>query len=217
MEAEVLYCDNHLLVLNKPAGLLSQPNDSDADSLESIGKHYLKKKFQKPGNVFLEAVHRLDKQASGIVLFARTSKALSRLNQTQREGHFQKKYLALAEGRLSNGELIDYLRHDSYRAVVDPNGKRCHLKYRALKNESDYTFLKIYLLTGRYHQIRAQFAIKGHPLLGDRKYGSKFSHDIIFLHHSYLEFFHPVSKKNLVFRAALPHFWSAFIAASPIS
>jgi len=190
---EILYCDNHLLVLNKPAGLLTQPNQTSADSLEAFGKRYLKERFNKPGNVFLEAVHRLDRPVSGVVLFARTSKALSRLHDSQRNGLFQKHYLAIAEGDLDNGELIDHLKHDERRAAIDPNGKLCHLKYRALKNMSDYTLLKISLKTGRYHQIRAQFANRGHPLLGDRKYGSNSSFDTLFLHHLSLQIPHPIT------------------------
>ncbi len=199
MEPEVLFCDNHILVLNKPAGMLTQPNQTSADSLEAFGKLYLKERFNKPGNVFLEAVHRLDRPASGIVLFARTSKALSRLQKSQREGLFQKEYLAKAEGELTSGELIDFLRHDSNRAVIDPNGKRCHLKYEAIKSTREYTLLRISLYTGRYHQIRAQLAHKGHPLMGDQKYGSRFPRETFYLCHKKLSFPHPISGELLIF------------------
>lgn len=207
MEPEIIYCDNHLLVLNKPAGLLTQPNQTASDSLEAFGKCYLKERFNKPGNVFLEAVHRLDRPVSGIVLFARTSKALSRLNEAQRQGHFLKEYLALAEGNLSSGEWIDYLRHDSNRAVADPNGKRCRLTFNSLQQKDRCTLVKIVLETGRYHQIRAQFALRGHPLVGDKKYGSSISTEMLFLHHCTLGFSHPVTGEHLKFSALPPPYW----------
>ncbi len=213
-DPEILYCDNHLLVLNKPAGLLTQPNGTGSDSLEAFGKRYLKVRFSKPGNVFLEAVHRLDRPVSGVVLFARTSKALTRLHDAQRQGLFQKEYLALAEGKLGEGEWVDYLRHDANRAVADPSGKRCQLKYRALKNSRNYTLVKIILKTGRYHQIRAQFAYRGHPLVGDRKYGSSISNETLFLHHFSLGFPHPVTGELLAITAPLPPPWAPFVDAS---
>lgn len=191
---EILFCDNHLLVVNKPAGLLSQPDASDSPSIEELAKAYLKERFQKPGNVFLEAVHRLDRPVSGILVFARTSKALSRLNQAQREGVFQKEYLALVEGLLADeGELVDHLRHDAHLAVADPAGKECRLTYSVIEKRGDCTLLRVKLKTGRYHQIRAQFALRGHPVVGDRKYGSSTLSDLLFLHHNRLSFPHPIS------------------------
>lgn len=196
----ILYCDNHLLVLDKPAGMLTQPNDSDDDSLEALGKQYLKDRFHKPGNVFLEAVHRLDRPVSGVVLFARTSKALSRLNQLQREGRFYKEYIAKVEGDLSDGEFVDYLKHVDHRAVIDPTGKRCHLTFEVLKDEG---LVRILLRTGRYHQIRAQFAHHGYPILGDQKYGGDPA-ERLFLHHHLLRFPHPISDEILSIRSSLP-------------
>ena len=193
----ILFCDNHLLIMAKPAGLLTQPNESGEDSLEAQGKRYVKERFAKPGNVFLEAVHRLDKPVSGIVLFARTSKALSRLQKSQREGAFEKKYHALVEGTVTKGEWIDYLRHDDFRAVIDPAGKRCCLHYEALETDKETTLVEITLLTGRYHQIRAQCAHHGHPIVGDVKYDSKRKSSRLMLHHAHLTFPHPISGEAL--------------------
>ncbi len=201
MDPEVLYCDNHLLVLEKPAGMLTQPNESEDDSLEAFGKRYLKERFSKPGNVFLEAVHRLDRPVSGVVVFARTSKALSRLNKAQREGLFHKRYIACVEGNLSDGEFVDYLLHDSHRAVVDPKGKRCVLHYHVLEHKDGMTLVEIDLKTGRYHQIRAQFAHNGHPIVGDVKYGSKREAKRVLLQHHILQAPHPISGEILTFKA----------------
>lgn len=212
-EGRVLFCDNHVLVLGKPAGLLTQPNESDDPSLELMGKLWLKEKFQKPGNVFLHALHRLDRPVSGIVLFARTSKALSRLNQSLRELRFQKEYLALVEGEFpeKEGTLEHYLeRGDFITTPVEkenPNGKKSLLTFERLQIKNNFTFLKIKLLTGRYHQIRAQFAAEGYPVLGDGKYGSKNPSKHLFLHHTRLSFPHPVSQEILSFESPMPSAW----------
>lgn len=206
----ILYVDNHLLVLNKPAGMLTQPNDTDAHSLESFGKEWLKREFHKPGAVFLGAVHRLDRPVSGIVLFARTSKALSRLNASMRAHEFQKDYIAVVEGVLEKPEgiLEHYLVHDDYCArtvsAKEPGAKRCELHYQVLKIQQGKTVVRITLVTGRYHQIRAQFAAEGHPVLGDQKYGSTHSSDHLLLHHTLLVFPHPVTHETLRFEVPPP-------------
>lgn len=216
MEPEVIFCDNHVLLLNKPAGLLTQPNQTTADSLEAWGKRYLKERFKKPGNVFLEAVHRLDRPVSGLVLFARTSKALRRLQEAQREDTFQKEYLALVEGSVSDGEYTDHLEHGEGRAFRSQNGKLSCLKFRALKKQRDYTLVQVTLLTGRYHQIRVQFASRGHPVLGDRKYGSSHTSKTLFLHHHAFTFPHPISGERSTYYAPLPASWTAYIG-SPLA
>jgi 23S rRNA pseudouridine1911/1915/1917 synthase len=138
MLPEVIFEDNHILVVNKPSGLLTQPSGTDHESLEAICKAYIKAKYKKPGAVFLEAVHRLDKPASGIVLFARTSKALSRLNETLRSKQCKKIYIAHVEGKLptKEGTLEHYLKHDNhYAAIVDgqhPEAKLSNLHYRVI-------------------------------------------------------------------------------------
>lgn len=215
MQPEVLFCDNHLLVLNKPAGLLTQPNHTTDPSLEQWGKVWVKEKFSKPGNVFLHAVHRIDRSVSGIVLFARSSKALSRLHAAQREGLLRKSYLALVEGSppQEEGSLEHYLVHDSFRAkVTSPGnleGKKCILKYRALKKTRGYTLLSLLLLSGRYHQIRAQLGAIGCPILGDQKYGSNSPFDMLTLHHGHLAIPHPITQEILFWETPPPAHWPA--------
>jgi len=201
MLPEILFEDNHLFVVNKPAGVLTQPSGTDQPSLEGICKQWIKEKHQKPGNVFLEAIHRLDKPVSGIVLFAKTSKALSRLQESMRNRKSKKIYIALVEGHLkeSKGTLEHYLLHDDYRARIasqnEPEAKLARLHYSVLEHKEDDTRIEIELETGRYHQIRAQFSAIGHPIVGDKKYGSKvtFKNDSIALHHARLVIPHPIT------------------------
>ncbi len=189
----VLYLDNHLLALDKPAGMLTQPNQSSELSLQEVGKRLLKKQFKKPGAVFLEPVHRLDRPVSGIVLFARTSKALSRLQAAQRAKSFRKIYWARHEGSLPDrsGQLIHYLEHGNHLAFEHPKGKKCCLLYKQLPNGGT----EIELVTGRYHQIRAQLSLVGCPILGDQKYGSKVTLDRIELYHTRMSFPHPITQE----------------------
>ncbi|MCB1107890.1 MAG: RluA family pseudouridine synthase [Chlamydiia bacterium] len=206
---DILYEDNHLLAINKPKGLLTQPTPTQAESLETLAKTWIKTKYQKKGNVFLHPIHRLDKPVSGIVLFARTSKALSRLNSQMREHLIEKTYLAEVEGLLekSSGELFHHLARTSYRTLVQKNskggeGKPAHLSYTVLKEESHSTHVLITLHTGRYHQIRAQFAHIGHPIIGDVKYGAKkTSSSSIALHHAILTFYHPITNQKLTIQS----------------
>ena len=173
-----LYVDNHVLALDKPCGLLTQPSGQTADSLERQGKELIRQMFAKPGNVFLEAVHRVDRPACGVVLFARTSKALSRLNAAMRGHGCVKRYRAIlaATPRDHDGELTDWLVHDDFRARAaspgEPGARECRLAYRVLRTlPGGRALVDIGLETGRYHQIRAQFALRGCPLLGDTRYG----------------------------------------------
>lgn len=209
---QIVFEDNHLLVVNKPAGLLTQPSGTSQDSLEAQAKVYIKQKYNKPGNVFLEAIHRLDKPVSGLVVFAKTSKALSRLNAAQREKSSQKIYLALIERPLSqpSGTLQHYLVHEDYRARIahpgDPEAKRSVLHYRTTGEREGFPLVEIELETGRYHQIRAQFAAAGSPLLGDKKYGSRvsFPQAEIALHHFRITLLHPITQEILTFEIAPP-------------
>jgi 23S rRNA pseudouridine1911/1915/1917 synthase len=189
------YVDNHLLVGIKPAGIETQPD------FEEIMKEAVKKKFHKPGKVFLHAVHRLDKPVSGLVLFARTTKALSRLNELMRNRSIVKGYKAIVEGKMPalSGELIHYLVHGDYRAELsvkgDPRAKEAILTY-VQKGKEVFIDLK----TGRYHQIRAQLAAVGCPIVGDRKYGSTASYpEGVALKAIKLQFIHPVSRLPLLF------------------
>jgi len=192
-----VYSDNHLLVVDKPAEMATQPD------LTELAKAWVKKKYNKPGNVFLHAVHRLDKSVSGLVLFARTSKALSRLQQMMRDRKIVKIYHALVEGELpaEQGRLVHHLIHGSFRAEVSKEGKESILEFRVLKREKGATLIEIDLITGRYHQIRAQLSAVGCPVIGDAKYGSKRPWKKgIALHHSEIKFEHPVTKELLGFK-----------------
>ncbi|MBA3238694.1 MAG: RNA pseudouridine synthase [Parachlamydiaceae bacterium] len=201
---EVLYVDNHILLVNKPAGLATQPSPTSDESLESLCKEWVKEQYKKPGNVFLHAIHRLDKPVSGIVLFARTSKALSRLNESMREHEMQKVYIALVEGHLkdSEGRLEHYLVHGDHIAHLGTEktagAKRASLKYIVKERKGDCSLLEITLETGRYHQIRAQMAAIGHPVVGDTKYGSfkVYPNQGIALCHARFSFPHPISKEQ---------------------
>lgn len=214
---DILYYDNHLLVANKAAGMLTQPNESSDVSLEALCKAWIKDHFQKPGNVFLQAVHRLDRPVSGIVVFARTSKALSRLNLSMRESRFQKEYIAWVEGifKEKEGELEHYLLHEEHFAKIVSKeclaSKKCLLKYCVQGEMDRCSLLKISLLTGRYHQIRAQLAAIGHPILGDQKYGSSLSCPNLFLHHFSCLFPHPITDEQMHFEAWMPDKWSPLL------
>jgi len=213
---DVIFEDNHLLVVNKPAGLLTQPSGTTAKNLEEQAKKWLKDKYHKPGNVFLEAVHRLDKPVSGIVVFAKTSKALSRVNAFMRNKALKKIYYALVEGcpAKSEGVLEHYLIHNDFQAELAPENlpgsKLARLSYRILRKDNAQSLLEVELDTGRYHQIRVQLSAMGHPIVGDVKYGSKSripsSGEAIALHHKYLEMPHPVTKEIMLFKAKNPDY-----------
>lgn len=204
---EIIFCDNHLLIVSKPAGLSTQPHEGSNTSLLEQAKAWVKKEFQKPGNVFLEPVHRLDKPVSGLVLFARTSKALSRLQEMMREHQIEKTYFAWVEGSLpqKKGTLEHYLAHDEYKArVVNAShreGKIARLHYLQLDQKKDRSLVEIRLETGRYHQIRVQFSAIDCPVAGDSKYGNNpaVKNEKISLHSGRLKFFHPVTKDPLSF------------------
>ncbi len=204
---EVIFVDNHILVVSKPAGLSTQTH-GHMPSLEEEAKQWIKKKYNKPGAVFLQPIHRLDKSVSGLVLFARTSKALTRLQEQMRTLQIKKTYFAYVEGipEPKEAALEHFLIHDAFRARISPEGKSARLSYRTLSTENNTSFLEIELHTGRYHQIRAQLAAIGHPILGDAKYGStRTHHPGIALHHGLLEFLHPVLKTPTKFQSDYAH------------
>jgi 23S rRNA pseudouridine1911/1915/1917 synthase len=196
----VVYCDNHLLAVEKPAGIPTQPD------FEALAKVWVKEKYQKPGKVFLEPIHRLDKPVSGLVLFARTSKALSRLQALMRDKKIKKTYVGAVEGKLPSkeGTLKHHLVHDEFRARVSKEGKEAVLHYKVLKSRGAFHLVEIELETGRYHQIRAQFAAVGCPIVGDQKYGSKasYSKEGIALQHCKMEFVHPVTQERMLLQAS---------------
>ena len=175
---KVLYEDNHLIAVYKPAGVLTQPDSSHEEDLMSAVKKYLKEKYRKPGNVFLGLVHRLDRPVFGIVLFAKTSKGASRLSEQFRNGAIEKIYHAVVEGKFpeKKGMLVNYLGKDIKKKKAIAGGeKRAELSYEVIKSNDKYSLLKIRLHTGKFHQIRAQLSLAGFPITGDIKYGAKFS------------------------------------------
>ncbi|MDO8474282.1 MAG: RluA family pseudouridine synthase [bacterium] len=178
MALTVLYEDNHVIAVHKPAGLLTQGDKSKDPCLMDEVKVYLKKKYRKPGNVFLGLVHRLDRPVSGIVLFAKTSKGASRLSEQFRSHTIEKIYHALVIGKPDAGTLTHYLVKDEGRRKTEvrgERGQRAELEYDVVAPYGPYTLVRILLKTGRFHQIRAQFSFAGFPVLGDTKYGAPFA------------------------------------------
>ena len=202
---EVVYIDNHLLACIKVPGMPTQTHRKGEVSLEELAKEWVKRRFKKPGRVFLHAVHRLDKQVGGLVLFARTSKALSRVQKMMRERKIEKTYLALVEGvpKKREAQLEHYLVHGEYRAHLakgdEKGAKRALLHYKVIKKMKGRALLEVKLITGRYHQIRAQLSSIGHPIVGDAKYGSRqsFKGEGIALIHAQMSFEHPVTKEKI--------------------
>ena len=197
----VLYEDNHLLVVEKKVGVLSQSDGTNTPDMLTILKEYIKEKYNKPGNVYLGLVHRLDKNVGGVMVFAKTSKAARRLSETIRNREFKKTYLAVCKGILdSDGKYQDYLKREEYRSRVSnsKDGKLAILSYRVLSIQNNNSLVKINLKTGRHHQIRVQFSYHNHPLLGDEKYGSKGKYPIALFAYK-LEFAHPTTKEKLEF------------------
>lgn len=203
MNLEVLYEDNHVIVAYKPAGILSQAdNTGDLDML-SLVKDYIKRKYNKEGNVFLGLVHRLDRMTSGVMVFARTSKAAMRLSEDIKKHQFYKEYLAVCEGEVKEyfpTELINYLSKDekNNKSYLDPLGKEAVLTYQNIKFKNNKSLVRIKLKTGRHHQIRVQMANLGHPLYGDIKYGSKYQENLALQAYK-LSFYQPVSRELLTF------------------
>lgn len=208
---DVIFCDNHLLIAFKPAGWLTQPDDTKRSDLESFAKEWVKREFNKPGAVFLHCIHRLDRPVSGLVLFAKTSKALTRLNEISRANEIRRWYAAEVEGILpqKSGTLEHYLVHAEHQAIVstakNPEAKRALLTYQVVATKEHSTLVQIELQTGRYHQIRAQFSAIGHPVVGDSKYKAKSgSGDAIRLSCTDLKFPHPVTREEISFHTDAP-------------
>ena len=197
----ILYEDNHLLVVEKKVGVLSQSDGTNTPDMLTILKEYIKDKYNKPGNVYLGLVHRLDKNVGGVMVFAKTSKAARRLSEEIRNREFKKTYLAICKGILNGeGKYQDYLKREEYRSRVSnsKDGKLASLNYQVLATKDNNTLVKINLETGRHHQIRVQFSYHNHPLLGDEKYGSKGKYPIALFAYK-LEFAHPTTKEKLEF------------------
>ncbi len=213
---EILFEDNHVIAVAKPAGCPSTHFQGKEETLDRTIKHYLKEKYRKPGNVFLGIVHRLDKAVSGVLLFARTSKAAARLSEQFREGTIEKVYWAVVEGRVAKdaGSLEDWLRkdRDQHRAfVTDPHAdgaKQALLHYTRKGSHGELTWLEIRPQTGRTHQLRVQLAHHGHPIYGDARYGSiHIFGPAIALHARALTFLHPIRYEPITLTAELPRAW----------
>ena len=200
----VLYEDNHIIVVVKPYNVLSQGDSTGDTSIMDIVKEYIKVKYHKPGNVYLGLVHRLDRPVGGIMVFARSSKAAARLCKVFQEHEITKKYLAVVHGKLekNTGQFIDYIeKGKDGNSFISGNGKKAILEYEVLNYNSleNCSLVSINLKSGRHHQIRVQFASRGHYLIGDQRYGVLDGQQI-HLFAYYLAFPHPISKKILEFK-----------------
>ena len=201
---KVLFEDNHLLVVEKPVNVPMQGDSSGDKDLLTMGKEYLKEKYQKPGNVYLGLVHRLDRPVGGVCVFAKTSKAASRLAKEIEDGSFRKEYLAVVidNGLEDHGHFEDYLLKDpkTNTVKVDPKGKKAVLEYEVLNRKDGLALVRIDLFTGRSHQIRVQFSNRNHPLWGDQRYNknSKTGQQIALWSYR-LTLTHPVSKEVMTF------------------
>ncbi|MDE7509813.1 MAG: RluA family pseudouridine synthase [Muribaculaceae bacterium] len=204
---EVVYEDNHIIVVNKSAGEIVQGDKTGDKPLSEIIKDYLKEKYNKPGNVFCGVVHRIDRPVLGLVIFAKTSKALTRLNEMLRKNEIHKTYWAMVEGHPEKEEdtLECYMYSDGRMnksfvcGASHPDGKRAVLKYKTVARGDRYSILEVRLITGRKHQIRLQLSQMGHPIQGDLKYGARRSNPDggISLVAKEIEFVHPVSKERI--------------------
>lgn len=221
-----LYEDNHIIIVSKRSGEIVQGDKTGDEPLSETVKQYIKEKYHKPGNVFLGVVHRLDRPVWGLVVFAKTSKALTRLNEMFKEGQVHKTYWAITKNAppAEEGVLTDWLvrnerQNKSYAHPQEvPNAKKAVLKYRVIAHSDRYHLIEVNLLTGRHHQIRCQLANMGCAIKGDLKYGAPRSNPdgSISLLARRITFVHPVSKENIVVEAPLPpndKLWEALASA----
>lgn len=218
----VVYEDNHIVVVNKTSSEIVQGDKTGDTPLSEMVKQYLKEKYNKPGNVFIGVTHRLDRPVSGLVVFAKTSKALPRLNEMFRNGEVKKTYWAIVKEcpKETEGELVHYLvrnekQNKSYAYDKEvKNSKKAVLHYKLIGHSQNYYLLEVDLKTGRHHQIRCQLAKMGCPIKGDLKYGSLRSNPdgSICLHARTVQFVHPVSKEMIRLTAPVPegNLWNGF-------
>jgi 23S rRNA pseudouridine1911/1915/1917 synthase len=216
---DILYEDNHCLAIAKPAGTVSAHYQGKEETLDRAVKAYLKEKHKKPGNVFLGVVHRLDRPVSGVLLFARTSKAAARLAEQFREGSIEKVYWAIVEGQVEDqaGTLEDWLLKKDERVEVVPprteGSRQALLHFQKRGQHGDLTWLEVRPQTGRTHQLRVQLAHHGHPIFGDARYGSiRLFDKAIALHARALTFLHPIRYEPITLTAELPRTWKGRFA-----
>jgi len=211
----ILYSDNHLLVVRKPAGMLVQGDHTGDISLLDAARQYLKVEFNKPGKVFLGLVHRLDRPVSGVVVFARTSKAASRISEQIRLRKVRKIYWALVRGEMDDhGVMEDFIvRRRMSSRIVKEGGQHAKLAYRLLAYRKGVSWVEIELMTGRHHQIRVQFSSRGHPILGDLRYGAKekFCGNAFALHARSFSLTHPTRRGKMTFEADPDICWQEYI------
>ena len=206
----IIYEDNHLLVVEKPVGIPVQEDSSKDIDMITILKEYRKKKENKTGNAYIGLVHRLDRPVGGIMVFAKTSKAAARLSDEIRKNNFHKTYIAVVEGIIpKEGTFEDYLIKDQKQnksyITTKEEGKYSCLEYQLLSTKDNLSLVKINLLTGRSHQIRVQFSSRKHPLVGDSKYGNNPNNTDIALYAKALSFIHPTTKEQLNFTLDTPN------------
>ena len=207
---DVIYMDNHLLVVRKPAGMLVQGDRTGDRSLLEDGKAYVKAAFNKPVDAFLGLVHRLDRPTSGVMVLARTSKAAARLSEQFRAHRIGKVYWALVQGKTPReGRMADLLLRTGPSSTVSDKGREAVLGFRRLRFERGISWVEVRPKTGRHHQIRVQFAHRGHPVLGDLRYGARigFPEKSLALHARALTLSHPTRKEEMTFQAAPEAFW----------
>jgi len=221
-DLKILYEDNHIIAVNKPAGMLVQGDKTGDETLGDIVKQYIKEKYEKPGEVFLGVVHRIDRPVSGVVLYARTTKALQRLNEMFQKREIQKTYWAIVQARPEKESdlLVNYLRKNEEKnmsRVVSAETKgalKCELEYKLIAESDNYWLLEVDPHTGRHHQIRVQLANIGCIIKGDLKYGAKRSNKdaSICLHARHIQFIHPVKKEPVSITAPVPNdnLWKSF-------
>jgi 23S rRNA pseudouridine1911/1915/1917 synthase len=225
MILEVIFEDNHIIAVNKPSGTLVQPDKNGDAALENIVKDYIKDKYQKPGEVFLGVCHRIDRPVSGVVVLARTSKALVRLNEMFKTREVKKTYWAVVENKpeLEEGNLVHWLRKEEQKNISRAyneevkGSQRCEIYYKLIGKSDRYFLLEVNPITGRHHQIRVQLSKMGCSIKGDVKYGAKRTNKDgrIHLHARQIEFVHPVKKEPVLITAPVPDevVWKAVSAS----
>lgn len=203
LNLNILYEDNHIIVVEKKINVLSQSDNTNDPDMLSLIKNYIKEKYNKPGSVYLGLVHRLDRVVGGVMVFAKTSKAASRLSDQIREKKVQKSYLAIVHGKVKESDnFVDYLyKQDDFNTVIDEkNGKYSELSYKLIEynKDNDLSLVEVDLKTGRHHQIRVQFSSRNHSLVGDNRYGKDNVKEIGLFAYK-LSFIHPVKKEEMIF------------------
>lgn len=216
MDLEIIYEDNHLIAINKPNGILVHADDTGDSSLEEVLKEYIKEKYQKPGNVFLQSCHRLDRPVSGVLIFAKTSKGKERMRQLFTERKVDKTYLALVSKCPDpfEADLVNWMYKDRDKNFVEivrserPGAVKARTIYKTLGQVGKYFLVRLHPVTGKSHQLRLHMSFIGSPILGDVKYGGASIHDpkVLMLHSRQVEFIHPIQQIPVVLKANLPKY-----------